>query len=150
IVDFATSWCRSNYNGEVGRFPAAQPHGVLITRAKAAASVLLHQATNTMTATRRTFLATGLAAAVCAPLRPATLLAQVAKTGPADSKAKGATEASGKHGPRLGDERTETYRIGVVFSAEKGACTGLLATVPMPMDWPEQTVTVINEEKTSL
>jgi hypothetical protein len=50
----------------------------------------------------------------------------------------------------LGEERTETYRVGVVVKADKGPCTGLLATLPVPMDWPEQAVTVLKEEKSPL
>ncbi len=101
-----------------------------------------------MKATRRSFLSTALAAAVS--LRPAAVPAQTPSGRSADKKPK-ATKAkpAGDHGPRLGDERTETYRIGVILTADKGPCTGLLATVPLPMEWPEQTITVVGEEKTS-
>src|SRR5262245_43823621 len=97
-----------------------------------------------MNATRRSFLQGALAAAAAVPLRPAAALAQAAKQ-TADAKAK----SGGDRGPRLGEARSETYRIGVIFTAEKGPCTGLLATVPVPMDWPEQTVTIVSEDKTS-
>jgi hypothetical protein len=52
-------------------------------------------------------------------------------------------------GARLGEERTETHRIGVIVTADGGPCTGVLATLPVPMDWPEQSVTVVKEEKSS-
>jgi hypothetical protein len=97
-----------------------------------------------MNATRRTFLRAGLAAAACVPF-PAAALAQGAKPTAAGGKAKSA----GGNGPQVGEPRSETYRIGVAITADKGPCTGLLATVPVPMDWPEQAVTIVGEEKTS-
>jgi len=48
---------------------------------------------------------------------------------------------------RLGEPTTSQWRIGVVVKA-RGAVTGILATTPVPMDWPEQTVTIVREEKT--
>lgn len=56
-------------------------------------------------------------------------------------------DAASGLGPRLGEARTETYYIGVSATADRGACSGLLATLPVPMDWPEQTVTVLKEKK---
>lgn len=99
-----------------------------------------------MKATRRSFLCTALAAAVS--LRPSAAQAQTPGQ-VTDKKPKPAKAKPAEHGPRLGDERTETYRIGVILTADKGPCMGLLATVPLPMDWPEQTITVVGEEKTS-
>lgn len=49
-------------------------------------------------------------------------------------------------GPRLGDEQVERYRIGVVVNAGKGLCKGIKATVPVPMDWPEQDVEIVEED----
>jgi hypothetical protein len=102
-----------------------------------------------MQANRLNFLATGLAAAGWLSLPPAIARDQMGKSKGTDSGSSPAGDSSKNRGPHLGDERTETYRIGVVFTAEKGPCTGLLATVPIPMDWPEQTVTVVSEEKSS-
>jgi hypothetical protein len=51
------------------------------------------------------------------------------------------------NGPRLGDARTETYYVGVAAAADREACAWLFATIPVPMDWPEQTVTVLKEKK---
>jgi transglutaminase-like putative cysteine protease len=71
------------------------------------------------------------------------LLGSALAQGPKDSgPAKGPA-------PRLGPQRTETYYVGVVVLADKGACTDVLATVPVPIDWPEQTVKVLKEAKTS-
>jgi transglutaminase-like putative cysteine protease len=52
-------------------------------------------------------------------------------------------------GIRLGEQTTSKWRFGVVVKATGGAVTGIRATLPVPMDWPEQTVKKINEEKTS-
>lgn len=48
---------------------------------------------------------------------------------------------------RLGEATTSQWRIGVIVKAP-GAVTGLVATMPVPMDWPEQKVKVVGEEKT--
>jgi transglutaminase-like putative cysteine protease len=48
---------------------------------------------------------------------------------------------------RLGEATTSTWRIGVEVSAPQGHVTGVLATMPVPMDWPEQTVKVAGEDK---
>ena len=48
----------------------------------------------------------------------------------------------------LGDVRVQKYRVGVAVTAEGGPCRGIYATLPVPHDWPEQKVRVINEETT--
>jgi hypothetical protein len=49
-------------------------------------------------------------------------------------------------GPQFGELKTSQWRFGVVVRAT-GATTGVKATLPVPMDWPEQTVKVVAEEK---
>jgi len=56
------------------------------------------------------------------------------------------TEAAGAAAPKLGDARTQKYRVGVVVTAEGGPCRGIYATLPVPRDWPEQKVRVLTEE----
>ena len=56
------------------------------------------------------------------------------------------TEAAGATAPKLGDIRTQKYRVGVVVTAEGGPCRGIYATLPIPHDWPEQKVRVVAEE----
>ncbi len=51
--------------------------------------------------------------------------------------------------PRLGEKRSESYYFGVVVLANRGPCGNVLATVPVPIDSPEQTVTVLKEAKTA-
>jgi transglutaminase-like putative cysteine protease len=49
---------------------------------------------------------------------------------------------------RLGEPKTSQWRIGVTVKAP-GAVTGILATTPVPMDWPEQQVKIVGEEKSA-
>jgi hypothetical protein len=51
-------------------------------------------------------------------------------------------------GVRFGEQSTSTWRFGVVVRASGGPVTGILATMPVPMEWPEQQVKQIGEEKT--
>jgi len=56
--------------------------------------------------------------------------------------------ADESRGIRLGEESTSKWRFGVVVKAKGGPVSGITATLPVPMDWPEQTVKKIGEEKT--
>lgn len=51
-------------------------------------------------------------------------------------------------GIQLGEATTTKWRIGVTVHAP-GAVTGILATMPVPMDWPEQQVKIVSEEKSA-
>jgi hypothetical protein len=64
------------------------------------------------------------------------------------ASAGGGEEPSSPAAPRLGDAQTQQYRIGLVVVADGAPCRGMLATMPVPMDWPEQQVRVLREEKT--
>lgn len=46
----------------------------------------------------------------------------------------------------LGEAHTSRYRVGVKIGAGASPCRGLVATVPVLADWPEQTVRVDTEE----
>jgi hypothetical protein len=69
----------------------------------------------------------------------------VAAAAPAAAQFLEAEEA-GAAAPKLGDSRTQRYRVGVVVTAEGGPCRGIYATLPVPRDWPEQKVRVVSEE----
>src|SRR5438093_13538533 len=56
--------------------------------------------------------------------------------------------ADDSRGIRLGEETTSKWRFGVVVKATGGAVSGVMAALPVPMDWPEQTVKKIGEDKT--
>jgi hypothetical protein len=60
----------------------------------------------------------------------------------------GAIAAADKEAPpNLGDESTSKWRFGVIVNARGGSVTGIQATLPVPADWPEQTVKTVDEEK---
>src|SRR4051794_28654145 len=50
-------------------------------------------------------------------------------------------------GIRLGAESTSQWRFGVVIAATGSPMTGVRATLPVPMEWPEQTFKKIAEDK---
>ncbi len=49
-------------------------------------------------------------------------------------------------GPELGELVTQRWQAGVIVRAAGGPCTGILATVPLPVDWREQQVTMLEED----
>lgn len=49
-------------------------------------------------------------------------------------------------GVQLGKDVTSQYQIGMIVTAKGGPCTGIYATAPVPVDWPEQTVQIMKEE----
>jgi hypothetical protein len=51
-------------------------------------------------------------------------------------------------GAELGQSQTQRWKCGVTVKAVGGPCRGIVATIPVPVDWPEQTV-VISEEDLS-
>lgn len=79
---------------------------------------------------------TPLAVAVVLLFSSSTLLAQFEKVQPSESK----------NAPILGDARTSKYRVGVEIQAVGGDCVGLYGTIPVPADWPEQTVRLTEED----
>jgi len=52
-----------------------------------------------------------------------------------------------RHG-RFGAQDVQTYRVGMEVRAIGGPCKGLYGTLPVPTDWPEQQVRVVDEELT--
>jgi hypothetical protein len=57
--------------------------------------------------------------------------------------------ADDSRGIRLVEPTTSKWRFGVIVKAPGGPLTGIRATLPVPMNWPEQTVKKVNEEKSS-
>ncbi|RIK75306.1 MAG: transglutaminase [Planctomycetota bacterium] len=49
-------------------------------------------------------------------------------------------------GVKFDKELVQRIRIGMKVKAVGGNCMGVYGTVPFPMDWPEQKVTVVGEE----
>jgi hypothetical protein len=57
-----------------------------------------------------------------------------------------AEQAEGTVAPNLGDLRLQRYRVGVIVTAEGGPCRGIYATLPVPTNWPEQKVRIVEED----
>jgi hypothetical protein len=49
-------------------------------------------------------------------------------------------------GPTLGDGRLQRFRVGLVVAASGGNVRDIYATLPVPGEWPEQKVRVVDEE----
>jgi len=47
---------------------------------------------------------------------------------------------------RLGKAEAELWRVGLKITASGGPCHGLFATVPVPTEWPEQSVRMVKED----
>jgi len=50
-----------------------------------------------------------------------------------------------ENGVRLDEQRLQRWQFGVTIQSP-GECTGMLATVPVPTSWPEQTVKLVKED----
>lgn len=50
-------------------------------------------------------------------------------------------------GPQFTEPQTVYYEFGLKITS-KGESTGIIGTVPIPVDWPEQTITIVDERKT--
>jgi hypothetical protein len=48
--------------------------------------------------------------------------------------------------PRLGKPQTVRFRVGAEITANRGACRNILAMVTVPLDCPEQKVTIVEED----
>ncbi|GIW95579.1 MAG: transglutaminase [Pirellulaceae bacterium] len=51
----------------------------------------------------------------------------------------------GPAGPKLGDAVVQRWKLGVEITAQ-APCVGIFATAPVPVDWPEQKVQIVEEE----
>jgi hypothetical protein len=49
-------------------------------------------------------------------------------------------------GTKLGQEQVSRWRCGVVITAVGGACKGISGYVPVPTDWPEQQIKIVEED----
>ncbi len=45
-------------------------------------------------------------------------------------------------------ERQSRWKTGIIIMARTGPCAGIYATVPLPVDWPDQDVKVVDEKIT--
>jgi hypothetical protein len=80
-------------------------------------------------------------AAVPARRQPARLNADAAADQPAVEPA-----ADDPTAPKYGDPQTIRFRVGAEITAANGACRGMLAMMSVPLDCPEQQVTIVSED----
>lgn len=66
--------------------------------------------------------------------------------GPA--KEKKSAEPQAETGIQLGEPGTTHWQIGMIIKANRGPCRGLRGTIPLPVEWPEQKVRILEEEIT--
>jgi len=53
---------------------------------------------------------------------------------------------AGESAVRLGEEKTQRFRVGLKVKAAGGTVRGLYATIPVPAKWPEQDVRLVDED----
>jgi transglutaminase-like putative cysteine protease len=49
-------------------------------------------------------------------------------------------------GSKLGESQTQYWQCGVTVEALGGPCRGIVGYVPVPVEWPEQTVKIVDEQ----
>jgi hypothetical protein len=49
-------------------------------------------------------------------------------------------------GTRLGESQVSRWQAGLIVTASTGPCQGLVGTAPIPFDWPEQQVRIVDED----
>jgi hypothetical protein len=54
---------------------------------------------------------------------------------------------SDPEGVQMGDSKVQRWRCGVIITATGGACKGLHGYAPVPVDWPEQQVRILEDQK---
>ncbi|MBN2296192.1 MAG: transglutaminase family protein [Pirellulales bacterium] len=57
-------------------------------------------------------------------------------------------EGGDEGGAALGKSRTQRWKAGMTVTADGGRCNGIVGYAPMPVDWPEQKVTIVDEDIT--
>src|SRR4051812_36045115 len=55
-------------------------------------------------------------------------------------------ETEDSNGPRLDRSVVTRIQVGVIIKATGGALQRVVATAPVPADWPEQSVKIVNED----
>lgn len=69
--------------------------------------------------------------------------AQFAKDAP---KTENKNNAMGENGTTLGEAKVMKWRCGAEIIAARGNCAGIRVTTPLPVNWPEQTVRILEED----
>src|SRR5262249_20745549 len=79
---------------------------------------------------------------------PAAAAAAPSPTEPAATPAPAAPPAPADASPRRLESQTHKWEFGIAVRAVGGPCIGLMGTFPVPAEWPEQQVKVVNEQIT--
>jgi hypothetical protein len=58
-------------------------------------------------------------------------------------------QKSDAKGPKLGEALVQQWRAGMIITAGTTPCRGLVGTAPIPVDWPEQQTTIVEEDFSS-
>jgi hypothetical protein len=66
----------------------------------------------------------------------------------AESAARAQFEDVKTSGARLDKTVVEKIKIGMIVTAQGGPCNGMVGTVPVPTEWPEQKVQILREDVT--
>ena len=62
------------------------------------------------------------------------------------ASAWGQFKGADEEGPKLGESQTLQWQAGVIVTARSGPCRGMVATAPIPIDWPEQETRIVEED----
>ena len=92
-------------------------------------------------------LLAALSSVAAAPLRKPPLKSKTIP--PVDESADAVSaddDASDPTAPRYGEPQTIRFRVGAEITASNGACRGIVAMVTVPLDCPEQKVTIVDED----
>jgi hypothetical protein len=65
------------------------------------------------------------------------------------SSAQIAAEGASAAGPQYGEPDTIRFRVGAEITASRGACRGITTMMCLPLDCPEQQVTILSEDFSS-
>lgn len=74
------------------------------------------------------------------------IVAAVAALGAATASGQFVDAEAVASGPRLGDARPQRFRVGLIVAAAGGSLRDIYATMPVPGEWPEQQVRVVEED----
>lgn len=77
------------------------------------------------------------------------LLFGLADTASAADKKKNTKLGPSPHSVRFVKPEVQRWQVGAIITAQGGPCAQIFATVPVPTDWPEQKVKVVDEDISS-
>lgn len=91
-------------------------------------------------------LATALVSIAATPVRKRPAKKADASAAADEEKDTAAVADDPETAPRYGEPKTTRFRVGAQISAVNGACRGIVAMVTVPLECPEQKVTIVSED----